>query len=61
MVLWVPYFHPSSQQEAYQLVGQAKLRATKILPKAAFSAVFFNFEKFRPEVNDAIISGMAEY
>ena len=44
---------------------QAKRHATKIRPKpskAAFSVVFFsNFDKYRPEVADDVISGVAVY
>ena len=45
------------QQEAHHLVEQAKRRATKIrpkTPKAAFSAVFSNFDKWRPEAADDV-------
>ena len=41
---------------------QAKRRATKIRPKAveaAFSAVYSNFEKSRPEEAGDVISGAA--
>ena len=51
------------EQEAHQLVGQAKRCATKIRPKpskAAFAVVFFsNFDKCRPEVADDVKSGVA--
>ena len=40
------------EQDAHQLVGQAKWCATKIQPKAIVSDIvghFVNFEKSRPE------------
>ena len=45
------------RQEAYQLVGQAKRRATTMRPKAG--RFFSNFEKCRPEVAGEVITGVA--
>ena len=51
----------SRQQEVYQLVGQAKRRATKIRHIAVGGGIddrfISNFEKCRPEVTDDVISG----
>ena len=50
------------KQEARQLVGKAKRRATKIRPKAVGSGIFgrfSNFGKGRPEVPGDVISGVA--
>ena len=49
------------QQEAHQLVGQAK-RSAKIRPKAVGRGIFVNFSNFdkrRQEVADDVISGLA--
>ena len=47
------------QEEAHQLVGQAKRHATEILHKVVgggiFDRFFSNFEKCRPEVADDVI------
>ena len=52
------------QQEAHQLVGQAKRRATKIRLKAVGSGIigrFPNIDKCRSEVAGDVISGVAVY
>ena len=49
----------NNQQDAHQLVMQAKCRTRTQDPKpseAAFAAVFWNFDKYRPEVADDVIS-----
>ena len=47
------------KQEAYQLVGQAKRRVTKIRPKAVggdiFGRFFSNFDSCRPEVAGDVV------
>ena len=46
------------KQEAHQLLGQAKRRGTKIRPtpsKLSFSVVFYNLDKWQPEVADDVI------
>ena len=51
-----------NKQEAHQLVGQAKRRATKIRPKAIESTIlgpFPNFDKCRSEIAGNIMSGVA--
>ena len=51
-----------SNQEAHQLVGEAKRCATKIDPKqseVAFGPFFSNFYNCRPEVADDVISSVA--
>ena len=51
------------KQDAHQLVGQAKCRASKIRPNAVegwFFGRFSNFDKCRPEVADDVIFGVAE-
>ena len=47
-----------SEQDAHQLVGQAKRRTTKT-SDSAFSAAFSNFDRCRPEVADVVISSVA--
>jgi len=50
------------EQDAHQLVGEAKRRATKIRPKALRSGIFShfpNFDKCRSEVAGDVISGVA--
>ena len=52
----------SHQQDAYQLVGQAKRRPNKIRPKAVGSGIFdrfANFDKCRSEAAGDVISGAA--
>ena len=50
------------QQEAHELLGQAKRRATKIRPNAVGSCIFGrlpNFDKCRSEVASGVTSDVA--
>ena len=50
------------EQEAHQLVGQAKRSGTKIRPKVVRSGIFArfpNFDKYLSEVAGDVICGMA--
>ena len=54
-------YDDKSEQDAHQLVGQAKRRATHIRPKAVGSGIFgrfANFDKYRSEVASDVISGV---
>ena len=53
--------HGTLQQEAHQLVGQAKRRVTKIRSIAVGGGIFdpfSNFDNSRPEVAGVVISGV---
>ena len=50
------------EQEAHQLMGQAKRRATQIRPRAVGGDIFgrfSNFDKCRQEVAGDVVSGLA--
>ena len=48
-----------NQQEAHQLVGQAKRHIRPKVVWAAVSTIFSNCDIYRPEVADDVVTGMA--